>query len=170
MKPYISKMIAGPFFNGLDREEARAEANLELLRSVETWPGGSNFTGWFAARFKSRVQTIYRSRSAEEREMLSLDAPGVLANDDGGRAVPLGERIPDRSTDVLEIVLLRERFAEAALAQRQLRADRGEEFTSGTAAESEPSTSPRPLRLVKPALSMADGVQTGLSRFSRKAA
>jgi hypothetical protein len=70
--------------------------------------------------------------------MLSLDAPGVLSDDDGGRVVPLGERIPDRSRDVLEIVLLRERFAEAALAQRQLRADRGEEFTNGGAQSQNP--------------------------------
>jgi hypothetical protein len=170
LKPYISKMIAGPFFAALDREEARAEANLELLRSVETWPGG-NFTGWFAARFKSRVQTIYASRSAEEREMLSLDAPGVLADNDGGRAVPLGERIPDRSTDVLAIVLLRERVAEAALALRQRRADRGEEFTNGSSAEPESSTSPRPLRLVPPAASAADRAKTmSVSRPSQKAA
>jgi DNA-directed RNA polymerase specialized sigma24 family protein len=171
LQPYISKMIAGPFFTGLDREEARAEANLELLRSVETWRGGSNFAGWFAAHFKSRVQTTYRSRSAEEREMLSLDAPAVLANDDGGRAVPLGERIPDRSIDVLEIVLLRERFAEAALTQRQLRADRGEEFTNDSSADPGSSNSPRPLRLVSPVASPTDRAETmSLSRPSRKAA
>jgi hypothetical protein len=169
LRPYISKMITGPFFSGLDREEARAEANLELIRSIETWPGG-NFTGWFAARFQHRVQTIYASRSAEERKMLSLDASGVLADDDGGRAVPLGERIPDRSTDVLEIVLLRERVAEAALALRQRRADRGEEFRNDSLAEAESSTSPRSLRLVPPVLPGAYGAETGSSRLSRKAA
>jgi len=125
MEHYIAKMLAAPLFRDLDRDEARAEAKLELMESVDTWPGG-NFTGWFAARFANRVKAIYRSRSAEEREMLSLDAAGVLANDEGGRLVPLGERIPDRSIDVLTIVILRERVAMAALALRQLRADRGE--------------------------------------------
>jgi hypothetical protein len=127
LQRYIGKMIVAPFFSNLDREEARAEANLELIRSVETWPGG-NFTGWFAACFKHRVSKIYASRSAEEREIVSLDAAGVLADDNGGRTVPLSERIPDRSADVLSIVLLRERAAEAALELRRLRADRGDEF------------------------------------------
>jgi hypothetical protein len=141
MQHYIGKMIAGSFFAGLDREEARAEANLELIRSVETWPGG-NFTGWFAARFKNRVNAIYSSRSAEERAMLSLDATDVLSDDVDGRSVPLGERIPDRSVDVLTIVLLRERFAEAALELRQLRADRSKEFTNGLSAKPELSILP----------------------------
>jgi hypothetical protein len=167
LQHYIGKMIAKPFFNGLEHEEARAEANLELIRSAETWPGG-NFTGWFAHRFERRVRTIYASRSAEERKTVSLDAPGVLADDDGGRGVPLGERIPDRSVDVLEIVLLRERVAEAALELRQCRAERGEEFTNGTSAELASSTAPRPLRLVPPEASMTDAAETmeraGLSR------
>jgi hypothetical protein len=93
MKRYIGKMIAAPLFLDLDREEARAEANLELIRSAETWPGG-NFTGWFAARFTNRVRTIYRYRSAEEREMLSLDAESVLSDDHGGRTVSLGSGFP----------------------------------------------------------------------------
>jgi hypothetical protein len=159
LQHYIGKMIAKPFFNGLAHEEARAEANLELIRSAETWPGG-NFTGWFAHRFERRVKVIYASRSSEEREMISLDAPGVLSEDDGGRAVPLGERIPDRSVDVLEIVLLRERVAEAALELRQCRAERGEEFTNGTPAEPASSTPPRPLRLVPPEASMTDAAKT----------
>jgi hypothetical protein len=71
------------------------------------------------------VFAIYEARSCDEREMISLDAPGVLAYDDDGRSVPLGERIPDRSVDVLDIVLLRERVAEAALKLRQERANRG---------------------------------------------
>lgn len=149
LQHYIGKMIAGPFFAGLDREEARAEANLELVRSVETWPGG-NFTGWFAACFKSRVNAIYASRSAEEQTMISLDAASVLTNDNGGRDVLLGERIPDRSVDVLSIVLLRERVAEAALELRQLRADRGEEFMRCPSVNPEPSASPRSLRLILP--------------------
>ena len=53
LQHYIGKMIAKPFFNGLEHEEARAEVNLELIRSAETWPGG-NFTGWFAHRFESK--------------------------------------------------------------------------------------------------------------------
>lgn len=129
MQRYIGKMIAVPFFRDLDREEARAEANLELIRSIETWPGG-NFTGWFATRFTHRVQALYRSRTADERTTLSLDAEGVLADDEGGRIVPLGERIPDRSVDVLTIVLLRERIAEAALQLRQIRADRSNDTRS----------------------------------------
>ncbi len=170
MEHYIGSMIARPFCNRLDREEARAEANLELIRSAETWPGG-NFTGWFAHRFENRVRTIHRSRASAEQEMISLDAPGVLSEDDGGRTVPLGERIPDRSVDVLEIVLLRERAAEAALEQRQHRADRGEEFTNGTPAGPDSATAPRRLRLVPPEPSMTDAAKTvERTRLSRMAA
>jgi hypothetical protein len=169
LQHYIAKMIAGPFYARLDHEEARAEANLELIRSVETWPGG-NFTGWFAARFKNRVHTIYASRSAEEQDMLPLDAAGVLSDDDGGRGVPLGERIPDRSVDVLSIVLLRERVAEAALELRQQRADRGEEFTNGAPAEEGSSTSPRSLRLLPPEMEMTYVAETIGQAKPRRAA
>jgi hypothetical protein len=149
MQRYIGKMIATSFFRGLDREEARAEANLELIQSIETWPGG-NFTGWFATSFTHRVQAIYNSRSAEERAMLSLDAQDVLWDDEGGRTVPLGERVPDRSVDVLTIVLLRERFAEAALQLRQIRAERGEEYTNCSPhASHESAISPRSTYLAK---------------------
>jgi hypothetical protein len=141
MKRYIGKMIAAPLFLDLDREEARAEANLELIRSAETWPGG-NFTGWFAARFTDRVRAIDRSRSAEEREMLSLDAEGVLSDDHGGRTVSLGERIPDRSVDVLRIVLWREQRAEEALARQQIMVDRCEEYTRRAASVMEAVNSP----------------------------
>ena len=134
MTHYISKMIASPFFIDLDREEARAEANLALIQAVDTWPGG-NFTGWFATCFKRRAQAIYASRSAAERAMLSLDAEGVLSDDNGGRTVPLAEQIPDRTKDVLTIILLRERVAEAALQLRQIRAERGEEYTSDSLAK-----------------------------------
>jgi hypothetical protein len=170
MEHYIGKLIARPFCNGLEPEEARAEANLELIRSVETWPGGS-FSGWFAHGFDKRVKTIYASRTSEEREMLSLNASGVLSEDDGGRTVPLGERIPDRSVDVLEIVLLRERVAEAALELRQNRADRGEEFTNGTPAEPDSATAPRRLSLVPPEASVTDAAKrVERTRLSRKAA
>jgi hypothetical protein len=130
MQRYIGKLIATPFFRDLDREEARAEANLELLMSIETWPGG-NFTGWFAERFSNRVRNIYKSRSAAERRTISLDAEWVLGESDGGRTVPLGERIPDLTVDVVVTVLLRERVAEAALELRRLRAERGEEYGRG---------------------------------------
>jgi DNA-directed RNA polymerase specialized sigma24 family protein len=153
MQRYIGKMIATPFFRNLDREEARAEANLELIHSIETWPGG-NFTGWFAARFTSRVRTIYRSRSTEERETLSLDARDVLADDEGGRIVSLGERIPDRSVSVLTIVLLRERLAEAVLELRRIRAERASEYMDGSLAKRISEILPRPLRLVEPEASV----------------
>jgi hypothetical protein len=141
MKHYISKMIASSFFVDLDREEARAEANLALIQAIDTWPGG-NFTGWFATCFKRRAQAIYASRSASERAMLSLDAAGVLSDDNGGRTVPLAEQIPDRTKDVLTIVLLRERVAEAALQLRQIRAEHGEEYTNDSLAK------PKSLRLL----------------------
>lgn len=131
MQRYIGTLIATPLFRDLDREEARAEANLELLRSIETWPGG-NFTGWFASRFTNRVRGIYRSRTAAERETISLDADWVLAESERGRTVPLSERIPDLTVDVLVTVLLRERFAEAALELRRLRAERGERYKPGS--------------------------------------
>ncbi len=170
MQNYIGKLIAGPLFKGLEHEEVLAEANLELIRSAETWPGG-NFAGWFRSRFENRVRTIHRSRVSEEREMVSLDAPGVLSQDDGGGAVPLGERIPDRSVDVLAIVLLRERVAEAALELRQTRADRGEQFTHRTSAESDSSALPRPLRLVAPQVSMTGIAKTTEpTQLSQKAA
>jgi hypothetical protein len=130
MQGYIGKLVATPLFQGLDREEASAIANLELIQSLETWPGG-NFTGWFAIRLKCRVLEIYRSRSAEERKLISLDAAYALADDESGRIVSLGERVPDRSIDVLIIVLLRERLAEAALQLRRTRAERSEEYTGG---------------------------------------
>jgi hypothetical protein len=41
-----------------------------------------------------------------------------------GRVVPLCERIPDRSTDVLNIVLLRERIAAPVLERRRCREER----------------------------------------------
>jgi hypothetical protein len=147
MQRYINKMISSPFFIDLDRGEARGEANLALIQAIETWPGG-NFTGWFATCFKRRVQTIYASRSAAEKEMLSLDAEGVLSDDDGGRAVPLAERIPDRTKDVITIVLLRERVAEAALRLRQVRADRSEQFTDGFSEEQKLLAPSRALRLI----------------------
>jgi hypothetical protein len=143
MTHYVSKVIATPFFIDLDREEARAEANLALIQAIDTWPGG-NFTGWFATCFKRRVQAIYASRSAAERTMLSLDAEGVLCDDNGGRTVPLAEQIPDRTKDVLTIVLLRERVAEAALQLRQTLTERGEEYTNNSPAK------PKALRLITP--------------------
>jgi hypothetical protein len=130
MQRYIGKLIAAPFFRDLDRDEARAEANLELLVSVETWPGG-NFTGWFAERFLNRVRSIYRSRYAVERQTVSLDADWVLAESDRGRTVPLGERIPDLTVDVIVTVLLRERVAEVELERHRLRAERGERYERG---------------------------------------
>jgi|GEM_PF-5796571 len=159
LQHYIGKMITGSFFARLDREEARAEANLELIRSVETWPGG-NFTGWFSTRFQNRVKAIYASRSAKEQEMLSLDADAVLLNDESGLGVSLGERIPDRSVDVLSIVLFRERVAEAALEQRQLRADRAKEFTTCIFQEPKSPTSSRSLFLVEPNERMTDVTET----------
>jgi hypothetical protein len=129
LQSYIGKMIAASLFSGLEREEARAEANLVLMSAIETWPGG-NFIGWFTACFTSRVMNIYVSRTTEERRLASLDAPAVLADDEGGRIVPLGERIPDRSVNTLIIVLLRERMAEAVLELRRQRVDRAAEFTN----------------------------------------
>jgi hypothetical protein len=170
MQRYISTIIARPFCNGLDREDARAEANLELIRSAETWPGGS-FSGWFANGFEKRVKAIYASRASEARDMLSLDAPGVLSEDDGGRTVPLGERIPDRSVDVLTIVLLRERVAEAALELRQTRADRSEEFVNCSPAGPHAAPSPRRPRLVPPQAPMTEAERTvDRTGLNRKAA
>lgn len=141
MERYIGKLIAAPLFRDLDRQEARAEANLELIRSAETWPGG-NFTGWFAARFTNRVRAIYRSRSAEERAMLSLNAESVLSDDNGGLRVALGERIPDRSVDVLRIVIWREQIAEKALERHRLLVAVSEEYTRRAASDVEAANPP----------------------------
>jgi hypothetical protein len=126
MERYINKMIAARFFSGLDREEARGEAYLELVRSIDTWPGG-NFTGWFSVRFTNRVKEIYRSRSNLERETMSLDTDMVPSHDNA-RTVPLAERIPDRTVDVLTIVLLRERIFWPILQLRRACAARAGEF------------------------------------------
>jgi DNA-directed RNA polymerase specialized sigma24 family protein len=67
MQRYIERMISGRFFAHLDREEARSESNLELIQSIETWPGAGNFSGWFAAHFKNRALNIYSSRAPEEQ-------------------------------------------------------------------------------------------------------
>lgn len=136
MEPYIATMVANPFFARLDREEARGMARLEVMESLESWPGGSNFMGWVSKRFERLVMRLYAARALEDRLTVPLDAPGVLADDAGGRLVPLQERIPDRSCDVLTIVLIRERLAEWALERRQVRADRGEEYLAAVIATS----------------------------------
>lgn len=110
MQRYIGSLVNSRLCDGLYADEARAEANLMLIEAAETWPGG-NFTGWFAQVFKSHVNEIYRSHLGE-RETISLDAEAVLHPDNGARTVPLYERVPDRTVDVLNIVLLRERCWE----------------------------------------------------------
>jgi hypothetical protein len=128
MEHYISTMIAGRAFAHLDREEARCQARLEVMESLESWPGGSNFMGWVSTRFERIAAQERKSREEEERLTVPLDAAGVLADDAGGRRIPLEERIPDRTCDVLTIVLQREHMAELALAGRRVRAERGEEY------------------------------------------
>jgi hypothetical protein len=169
MQPYIAKLVAQPYFAYLDRDEARAEANLELIQSIETWPGG-NFTGWFAARFSTRVKQIYRSRPVEQDEMLSLDATGVLTNDDGGRTVSLGEQVPDRSVDVLSIVIWREQLAEAALKQRQRCADRGQEFNERRPRTQTHAAPRQELRLVSSKVTLGNPAHPAQIQLSRKAA
>lgn len=110
MRRYIGSLVKSRLCDGLKADEARAEANLMLIEAAETWPGG-NFTGWFARTFECHVKEIYRSHSGDS-ETISLDAEAVLRQDSDGRTVPLYERIPDRTIDVLTIVLLRERCWE----------------------------------------------------------
>jgi hypothetical protein len=150
MQNFIANMLTRSLFNGLDRDEARGEANLELIKSVEEWQGGSNFAGWFAARFANRVRATYKARREEERGMRSLDAEWVLADDQRGRRVALRELVPDRSTNVLTIVILLEERVERALAKRQLCLDRIEEFTNGRLAEPDCPAPLRSLRLLPP--------------------
>lgn len=129
MQPYIGKMVTAPLCAGLDRDEARAQANDELLVAIETWPG-RNFSGWFSSRFRLRVRSMRTAQREKERMEISLDAPAVLTDDGNGSQVPLGERIPDRTVDVQKIVLLRERVAEAEIARRRMRMQRAEEVDS----------------------------------------
>jgi len=129
MQPYIGKLITAPLCAGLDRDEARAQANGELIAAIETWPG-QNFSGWFSACFRLRVRSMRAVQRERERMEISLDAPVVLADDGDGSQVPLGERIPDRTVDVAKIVELRERVAEAEIARRRLRMQRAEEVDS----------------------------------------
>jgi hypothetical protein len=133
LRRYIAKMVSLSFFAGLDRQEAIAEANSVLIEAIETWPGG-NFTGWFASRFEYRTLEIYRATSAAERETVSLDAPGVLADDQEGHIVSLGELIFDRTKDVLTIVIAHEDLAERALELRRLLVERCEEYDDGQLA------------------------------------
>lgn len=126
MQPYIGKMVGAPLCACLDHDEARAQANDELLMAIETWPGG-NFTGWFSSRFRLRVRSMRVAQKEQERMEISLDAPVVLADDGDGSQVPLGERIPDRTVDVQKIVLLRERVAEEEIARRRMRMQQVEE-------------------------------------------
>jgi hypothetical protein len=102
--------------------------------------------------------------------MLSLDAQDVLSDDEGGRTVPLGERIPDRSVDVLTIVILRELIAEALLQLRQARADRGEEYTNRSLARQESAMPPRSLHLIKPGANVISMEEVEQPRSLRKAA
>jgi hypothetical protein len=129
MQPYIGKMVTAPLCAGLDRDEARAQANDELLVAIETWPG-RNFSGWFSSRFRLRVRSMRAAQREKERMEISLDAPAVLADDGDGSQVPLGERIPDRTIDVAKIAELRERVAEAEIARRRMRRQRAEEVDS----------------------------------------
>ncbi|HEX5926394.1 MAG TPA: hypothetical protein VFY45_21360 [Baekduia sp.] len=131
MQRYIARLSAGWFCAHLDREEARAMAYLELVEALDAWEGGTNFAGWFGRRFERRARKASESRLRDQQQTIPLDAPGVLADDAGGRLVSLGERVPDRSCDVVIIVLMRERLAERALEQRRLLADRGEEYMAG---------------------------------------
>lgn len=128
MQRYIARLSADWFCAHLDHEEACAMANLELIEALDAWSGGTNFAGWFGTRFERRAMKDHASRSREQQQTISLDAPSVLADDAGGRLVSLGERVPDRSCDVVIIVLMRERLVEKALERRQLLADRGEEY------------------------------------------
>jgi hypothetical protein len=136
MQPYIGKMVTAPLCAGLDRDEARAQANDELLASIENWPG-RNFSGWFSSRFRLRVWSIRAAQREKGRMEISLDAPAVLADDGNGSQVPLGERIPDRTIDVAKIVELRERVAEAEIARRRMRIQRAEEVDSPPNASNE---------------------------------
>lgn len=131
MTNYIGKVIATPFFSNVDKEEARGEAHLALIEAVETWPGG-NFTGWFSACLINRIRKIYRSRLQKERETVSLDADHLLSEDDKGHRVPLAERIPDRTRDVLTIVILREQIVWPALELLRIYAERATEYEAAS--------------------------------------
>ena len=131
MQRYIARLSVAWFCAHLEREEAVAMAYLELTEALEAWKGGTNFAGWFGKRFERRAKEASKARLRDQQQTISLDAPGVLADDAGGRLVSLGERVPDRSCDVIDIVLIRERLAERALEQRRLLADRGEEYMAG---------------------------------------
>jgi hypothetical protein len=56
--------------------------------------------------------------------MLSLDAPGSLADDGDGRSVSLEELVPDLSRDVFDVVNDRLRLADFVESQRRERAQR----------------------------------------------
>jgi hypothetical protein len=102
--------------------------------------------------------------------MLSLDASGVLSEDDGGRTVPLGERIPDRSVDV--------RSFSCVSGSRKQHSNYGK--TAQTEAKSSrtaprqsriPPLHQRRLRLVPPEASITDTAKmVEQTRLSRKAA
>jgi hypothetical protein len=169
MQNYIAQMLTKRLFSDLDRDEARAEANLELIKAVEEWQGGDNFAAWFAARFANRVRATYKARREEERGMRSLDAEWVLADDQRGRRVALRELVPDRSTNPLTIVILLEERVERALAKRRLCLERIEEFTNGRLAEPDCAAPLRALRLL-PTSELPTVTADELSECERRAA
>jgi hypothetical protein len=116
MQPFITRLVKSRLCDGLDSDEARSEANVELVEAVDTWPGG-NFTGWFRRRFEHRVYNFYAACTGDERHTISLNVEESLSNDRDGHIVPLYERVPDRTIDVLRIVLLRERAWEGLFAR-----------------------------------------------------
>lgn len=141
MRDDIDILIASPLCRDLDPGEARTEAYDELIDSIESWPGG-NFTGWFVHRFKRRVKAVYRSRRAEQRRTVSLDSAAVLADAESGRLVSLAERLPDRTVDVAIIAIALVLRAEAALALRELYAQRCEQYEQAHPPGA-PGTGPR---------------------------
>jgi hypothetical protein len=123
LQPYVSKILANPFYADLDRDEGRSEANVALAAAIDQWPGGDNFAGWFSGFFKNHVRQIYDARSIEERTMLSLEGSGVTHDERGSRSVSLIECLPDRSMDPAPIV---ERKLGIEYSARQKRQDRAE--------------------------------------------
>lgn len=138
MQSYI-RVVKLRLCDGLEPDEALGEAHLELAESLDRWKGGPNFPGFFGERFEKRVLNIYKSRCREEREMLSLNVEDTLDRD-GELRVSLLERVPDRSTNVLTIVLCRELCWEWLLAQHRARVDRLVEYARAGRTNSSCST------------------------------
>jgi len=102
----------------MEPEDAEGEAMVALLTAIDTWPGRDSFAAFYAFKVRDHFAGVRARASVQRRQAAveSLDKP-LRA----GEAWTLADTIPDRSIDVVTIVILRDRLArriERAMAHR----------------------------------------------------